>query len=168
MASCLLYWLFTHVVIWFTFLVCIKNCCSNGFSSVHFFLIKNEPKNQVCMRKLLRTTHFRSFMPKASLCTCASSFFISAYRRDPSLMQHIFWLDLCIFNLYSTSFCIHQMDVSFRTCCGISFVVFVFDFTVNAFSFLLKRKPWGFLQTYHSDTETSSVWQPLQNLSMVF
>ena len=60
--SGLLYWFFTHVVIWFTFLVCIKNCCSNGFSSVHFFLIKNEPKNQVCVRKLLRTTHFRSFM----------------------------------------------------------------------------------------------------------
>lgn len=83
-------------------------------------------------------------------------------------MQHIFWLDLCIFNLYRTSFCIHQMDVSFRTWCGILFVDFASDSTMNAFSFLLKRKLWDFLQTCHSDTETGSVWQALQNLSMVF
>ena len=83
-------------------------------------------------------------------------------------MQHIFWLKLCIFNLYRTLFCIHQMDVSFHTWCGILFVNFVFDFTVNAFSFLLKRIPLGFLQTCHSYTQINSVLQALQNLRMVF
>ena len=42
--SGLLYWFFIYVVNSFTSLVCIKNCCSNRFPSVHFFLIKNEPK----------------------------------------------------------------------------------------------------------------------------
>ena len=42
------------------------------------------------MRKLLSTTHSRSSMGRASLCTSASSFAISYYRQFTSLIQHLF------------------------------------------------------------------------------